>query len=326
MSASPEKLRDLCSQTGFRAESLEKVIRLGEVLADVTAHPFLSQALALKGGTALNLAFGAPPRLSVDLDLNYVASVERADMLRDRPEVERAVDRIAAGRGYRVQRSADAHAGRKLFLLYRNAQGVADRIEVDLNFLFRLPLGSLRTVALWQPDDLARPKARVIPTQELVAGKLCALLDRAAPRDLFDVARLPVRLPDLLAQPSLRRTFVALAGILDHPLHAYGHERLAATDDQAVRHQLHPMLIAGDQPSAALLRERAWAVVSPLLDLDDAEREYTERLQVGELRPELLFPDDTAMAERVARHPALLWKARNAREHTAAVRRSVEKR
>ena len=89
MSVSQERLRDASAETGFRAEALEKVIRLGELASDVFNYPFLGPALALKGGTALNLAFGPPPRLSVDLDFNYVASLEREVMLRDRPEVER---------------------------------------------------------------------------------------------------------------------------------------------------------------------------------------------------------------------------------------------
>ena len=50
----------------------------------------------------------------------------------------------------------------------------------------------------------------------------------------------------------------------------------------------------------------------------EAEREYTTRLQRGELRPELLFPEDAQFAGRIARHPALLWKAQNARDHTKA--------
>jgi hypothetical protein len=98
MSVSQERLRDASAETGFRAEALEKVIRLGELASDVFNHPFLGPALALKGGTALNLAFGPPPRLSVDLDFNYVASVEREVMLRDRPEVERALEQLAHGR------------------------------------------------------------------------------------------------------------------------------------------------------------------------------------------------------------------------------------
>ena len=41
-------------------------------------HPFLGTRMALKGGTALNLFVLDFPRLSVDIDLNYVGSSDRA--------------------------------------------------------------------------------------------------------------------------------------------------------------------------------------------------------------------------------------------------------
>jgi hypothetical protein len=48
------------------------------------------------------------------------------------------------------------------------------------------------------------------------------------------------------------------------------------------------------------------------VQLTDAEREFTDRLQRGELRPELLFADQPDLAARAARHPGLLWKVQNA--------------
>jgi len=321
MSVSSERLEVLSAETGFRPGSLEKVIRLGELVGTISRHPLLGQALALKGGTALNLGFGPPPRLSVDVDLNYVAAVERETMLQDRPEVERVVEHIAARLGYDIQRSRDDHAARKLFLRYRSAIGAPDRIEVDLNFLFRLPLGEPAAMTLWQPGDLERPQVTAVSNEELVAGKLCALLARAAPRDLFDTIRLPRRLSSVWGTIRLHRLFVAVSGILDHPLHRYGPERLDRIDDDAVRTQLHPMLTSSDEPNAESLRGDTLRLLIPMLELSDGEREYTDRLQVGELRPALLFPDDPELADRLARHPALLWKARNAWEHAGAGRR-----
>jgi predicted nucleotidyltransferase component of viral defense system len=91
----------LAAETGFSPGALEKVIRLGDMLADVQRHPLLSRVLVLKGGTALNLCFGAPPRLSVDLDFNYVGAEGREAMLAERPDVERAVETLAAPTGWR---------------------------------------------------------------------------------------------------------------------------------------------------------------------------------------------------------------------------------
>jgi hypothetical protein len=69
---SVEFLERAAAETGFQVEALEKVVRLGELAADVARHPLLGPALAFKGGTALNLCWGPPSRLSVDLDYNVI--------------------------------------------------------------------------------------------------------------------------------------------------------------------------------------------------------------------------------------------------------------
>jgi hypothetical protein len=158
--------------------------------------------------------------------------------------------------------------------------------------------------------------------EELCVGKLCALLSRSLPRDLYDAVRLPRLAGEVWSAPGFRALLVGMAGSLDHPLHSYGRAQFLRTTDERIRQQLHPVLQRGDRPSAELLREEAWRVVEPFLHLTPAEREYSDRIQSGELRPELLFPDDQETARRLASHPALLWKARNSREHAARAARS----
>lgn len=147
--------------------------------------------------------------------------------------------------------------------------------------------------------------------EELCAGKLCALLARVLPRDCFDVIRLPAIGGERWAG-RLRLLFIALAGTLDRPLHDYGRQRLEKVTQAAVTEQLHPMLSGSDRPTAEDLRRDSWIVVAPLMKLTEEEREYSDRLQFGELRPELLFPDDKSQVDLLRCHPALLWKIRNA--------------
>lgn len=151
-----EQVSRLTRRTGYRAETLEKVVRLLDLLAEVHRHPLLSCALVLKGGTALNLGFGNPRRLSVDLDFNYIGALGRDEMERDRPQVEEAIGRIAATQGYRTQWSREAHAGRKCFLSYTSVTGGLERIEVDVNFLHRLPLLEPLERNLWSPEEEGR--------------------------------------------------------------------------------------------------------------------------------------------------------------------------
>ena len=178
-----------------------------------------------------------------------------------------------------------------------------------------MPAVPTQTLTMWQPADLERPARLVSGLEELAAGKLCALMDRALPRDLFDVSRLPELMGSVWNTPRIRKLFVAFAGMLNHPIYSYRKDRFARASDRVVERELWPMLNETETCAGHDLRERTWTIVGPLLDLDDDEREYTERIQRGELRSELLFFDDHELVDRLSRHPALLWKAENARRY-----------
>jgi len=137
-------------RTGFEAVHLEKVERLGDVLSAVAELPKLSSSLVLKGGTALNLFFGSPLRLSSDLDFNFIGALDREAMEQERPLLENELDRLARRLRYQTQLSRMAFAGRKMYLSYqRILDGLMDRIEIDINFLHRQPLLDLESRRMW---------------------------------------------------------------------------------------------------------------------------------------------------------------------------------
>ena len=67
---SPSQVLPIAEATGFRAEMIEKVLHLLNLLDQLNCHPMLKGKWVLKGGTALNLFVFDLPRLSVDIDLN----------------------------------------------------------------------------------------------------------------------------------------------------------------------------------------------------------------------------------------------------------------
>ena len=190
-----------------------------------------------------------------------------------------------------------------------------DRIEVDLNFLHRQRLLPTLRRRLWSPDPTHSVTAQLLSFEELCAGKICALLDRMTPRDLFDATLLPAMMPAIWTSASFRILVIALSGTLPHPLYSYDPERLQRLSSQQIRQQLHPMLIRGQEPTTTLMAS-AWNTIAPFLQLNSEEKEYVDRLQRGELMPELLCPEDPALAGRIRQHPALKWKAQNAARHT----------
>ena len=322
MPPSRSQLSRLESETGFQAVVLDKVLRLSKLLEDINLHPRLKNALALKGGTALNLFFGEPTRLSVDLDFNFIGALDRDAMLAERPMVEATIEDIARAQGYRIRASADAHAGRKLFLGYERFDGTRDQVHVDINFLHRQSLLPVERRQIWSPDSTTECAALLVSPEELAAGKLVAYFHRMAPRDVWDVSRLLRTAAIKWESGGTRAIFVALAGALPKAHHSYERERFFRLADADIEDQLHPMLTADQRPSAAELQESAWAVAGTLAEPTEAEREFADRLQAGDLRPELLFPDDDGMAQRVREHPVLRWKAQNA---TAHAKRSLKR-
>ena len=107
---SREQLQRAAADSGFQVESYEKVHVLVRLLEAVRTHPFLGPRMALKGGTALNLFVLDFPRLSVDIDLNYVGSSDRATMLAERPRVEHALAQVFGRMRLALKRAPTAHA------------------------------------------------------------------------------------------------------------------------------------------------------------------------------------------------------------------------
>lgn len=321
MPASLEYLERCAAQTGYQVTVLEKVIRLGEIAIEVGRHATLRGALALKGGTAINLCFGAPTRLSVDLDFNFIACADRDGMMRARPAIETALVALLRRIGYQVQQSAEAAASRKLYATYRSVLGPGARVELDINYLWRTPLLGVRSQELWQPGELERPRITVVSNEELWVGKLLAFLDRTAPRDAWDVSQMPSIAPDLAQSPSLRRWFAAMSFILDHPVATYDRDRLnGRLTTDAIESQLHPMLAGDDRPDPAELVALAWSVAEPLVTLSPREAEFAARAQRADLDATLIFADDAEAARRFELHPQVMWKLQNLRRHLGLTR------
>jgi hypothetical protein len=71
----------------------------------------------------LNLFVIRRPRLSVDIDLNYIGAPGREDMLADRPGIEQAAQAVFSREGFAVRRVPNEHAGGKWRLSYQSFTG-----------------------------------------------------------------------------------------------------------------------------------------------------------------------------------------------------------
>jgi len=99
---------------GFQPQAVDKVIRLLTVLDVFGADPMLGSAVCLHGGTALNLFVLGMPRLSIDIDLNYVGSTDLETLQAARPSLEQRVIDAGENMGFDVTAGKPEHSGRSL--------------------------------------------------------------------------------------------------------------------------------------------------------------------------------------------------------------------
>jgi predicted nucleotidyltransferase component of viral defense system len=305
--------------TGFRTESLEKVIRLLDVLEGIRSHPFLKSRLALKGGTALNLFVLDVPRLSVDIDLNYIGTAEREPMLAERPQVELALQAVCGRLGLQTRRVPGEHAGGKWQLTYMGVDGRPGTLEVDVNFLLRTPLWPPGSADSRRIGSFGVSGVPMLNLHELVAGKLAALFGRSASRDLFDVRGLLAAGP--FDTERLRLGFVSYGGMSRRDWREVSLDEVQA-DLHDVGQRLLPLLRAGAGPArtdlvvwSAALASESRELLSAVLPLRAEEVAFLGLLnERGEIRPDLLT-GDAAMQALLRAHPGLRWKALNVRRH-----------
>jgi predicted nucleotidyltransferase component of viral defense system len=309
----------VAESTGFRAEMVEKVLHLLNLLGALNSHPFLKGKWVLKGGTALNMFMLDLPRLSVDIDLNYIGKPDREEMLMDRPKLEQAAQAVFSREGLTTKRVPDEHAGGKWRLSYQSFTGQSGNLEVDLNFMFRQPLWDIQLADSQPLGDFQAKSIPVLDLHELAAGKLAALLARGQARDLFDCHRILNM--DYLERDQLRIAFVVYGGmnrkdwrtvsIEDVDFNPAELARLLTPtlDARAIQEQGSPA-----EFGACLVRECREGL-SMVLPFNDAERQFLDLLlDRGEIDSTILTADK-ALQKCIQQQPLLEWKALNVRQY-----------
>lgn len=309
---SKEQLMSQARADGYKPEILEKVYRLLDVFQQIMSVPYLKERLVLKGGTALNLfCFERLPRLSVDIDLNYIGALPREKMLEEKPMIMDAIQQIMLQNQFERHRAPMMHAGGKMVWFYPSLLGQRGSLEIDINFMYRQPLFP---ILLKSPNiqEYKQLQGSVLDIHELAAGKLSALFDRSASRDWFDAHYLLTKMP--LDKPKLKLAFVTYLAMTKIDLSHMVPEKIDfnLTD---LRNRLVPVM---HQMSVSRnTRElKEWAVtriaalrerLADLLPLDPNEKLFITKIRnEGIVSPELIT-DDSELEKKIVSHPAINW-------------------
>ena len=319
MKFSSSDIMPVVGTAGFDAEIVEKVLHLLNLLNVFNSCERLKGKWVLKGGTALNMFVLDSPRLSVDIDLNYIGALDREEMLKDRVRIERTVQEIFSQEGFVPKKIPAEHAGGKWRLKYSNFRNQPSTLEVDLNFVFRQPLWDIRRLDSYPLGRFRAAGIPVVDLHELAAGKLTALLSRDKARDLFDCYNILNM--DGLERDRLRAAFVVYGGMSRKDWRTVSAKDVSF-DERELAGLLIPTLAISARKERMSLKEYGEELVkgcreglSLVLPFTDSERAFLDLLlDEGKIDSTVLTSDET-LQKRIQDQPSLKWKAINVRKH-----------
>ena len=302
------------SKHGFQRDVFENVLRLKTVLDYFQEEPALREHLLLKGGTAINLTVFSLPRLSVDIDMDYMPNDSKENMMATRGKISKVVKEYMESEGYQLSdNSRFSHSLDAFHFLYMNSGGNRDMIKIELNYSLRAHV--LHPTRRELLTDAFGDKSCLYTVHpiEIFAAKANALLSRAAARDLYDFNNLVTS--DLFQNKTeadlLRKTIIFYATISAETVNkTFDTSAIDSLTFSKIRRDLFRVLTKSEAKSHFQLEQyknAAKEYIHNLMVLTPEEKEYMDRFVKGEYNPELLFSNPEILLQ-IENHPMALWK------------------
>lgn len=310
-------IENIAKETGFINSTLEKVERLLKILTWINNDEKLNKLLALKGGTAINIAVFNFPRLSVDIDLDLTENLNKEEMIVQREIIHNLIIQYLNANNYKinVEKSKNVYALDSIVAEYIDVKGNVDNIKIEINYMNRVHI--LETKKIEVSTDIFKDKLLMIHCLnpiEIYAAKICALLDRTTARDLFDVYTLSkYELFDKEEKLLLRQCFMLeYIAICGYKLENMKIDNIEKLKKQDIKTKLLPTL-KDRNPQKNNVDEMKQAVreyLKDILVIDNNTKLFYDKFQKGIYEPELLF-ENKEIIERIKKHPMIIWKLNN---------------
>ncbi len=294
-------------ELNFNRDTLEKVLRLTDILEFLNTDVLMKNFLALKGGTAINLTVFDLPRLSVDIDLDFTQNLAREEMLAVRESIKTTLQKYMSANGYELSpKSKFPHTLDSFVFTYTNCGGVKDNIKVEINYSLRahiLPIDLVQTIVLGKTLEIRR-----LEKAELFAGKIVALLSRTAPRDLYDSHNMIKQSVFSVKEKELLKKCIVFYSALN------GLDRLDvavidALKPYEIKTMLLPVIHRKEFVDLPQMKQTVKEYLSELLTLTENEQEFLSDFANKRYSPEKLF-SERGILSAIASHPMIEWKMR----------------
>lgn len=306
------ELSEKAIELNFTRDTLEKALRLAEILTYLNTNPIMKDVLPLKGGTAINFTIFKLPRLSVDIDLDFHSTQTREEMLQSRTQITIDIETHMKTQEYTREISRKpSHSLEPLVFSYRNLGGSKDNIKIEINYSLRSHIFPLCIRSI--NSELFDTSIRVLCLDpiEIFASKINALINRAAARDLYDIHNMISF--DILSESDyelLRKATIFYTAISQESIpNKYDFSKIEQISSRKIKTELQPVIYKNESISLESMKAKVVAFLSQLLTLSAEEDAFLTEFSNNNYLPELLFEDEELLA-RIRNHPMALWKTR----------------
>ena len=303
------------TETDFIRDNIEKVFRLCDILRHLNENPLFVEHLALKGGTAINLTIFSLPRLSVDIDMDFTTKCTREEMLAIRENINQNFLSYLFTQGYALSpNTKNPHSLDSWVLYYQNSGGNKDNLKVEINYSLRdhiLPIIKKKVDIAFFDFEL-----RTLSTLELFGSKIKALIERTAPRDLYDVCNMlkyNIIKPDEMNMLRKIVLFYLVVGGSDKPSIDYNFDNIDDLKFTQIRSFLLPVLKKSERFDFESAKSDVKKFLLKLMVFTESEKSFVENFNQKIYTPELLF-DNIDIIERIKTHPMAIWKMRDSKQ------------
>ena len=310
-------IENVSRETDFIRSPLEKVYRLVEILETISKGPGIENKFLLKGGTALQLMYTDIRRLSVDIDLNYIGSLNRDEMMEDREKIDIFLHRIFREFHYDLEKQESNHSMEQYIIAYNDVTGNRDRVKVEINFSERIPVLPVVNRRVNHPFDiLGDLEFPTFTYNELVAQKTRALITRATPRDLFDVYYLSVD-QESIDKDIYRKLTIFYLCLTPQDVRKMNSDLIRGIDQRDIKRFLIPMMKRGDHRiDLDEMKQRCVETVDMILSFSNNEKMFLDRYYDEHQFDQKLLFEDIEIRSDLVDHPVIKWRLSQLKKHT----------
>lgn len=299
------ELQKIQRDTGFNPGFIEKVYQLTRLLAAIYSDKNLKENLALKGGTALNFIYLNIPRLSVDLDFNFIGALEKNKMLKLRPAITEDIRAIVDDLGLNIFKKSSSYILDRFLIRYKSLRGFKDSIRIEINYLGRVPVvASVQKTFRHFFEDIEKFKVKTYQAEELGAMKTKAIVERLYARDLYDIynisqlnLRTKIMRKLMIVYIIMAKRKPELQSILS---------KIAKYSERHFIQQINPFVSTSQNIDAAYVKQEAIEFYKKVFVLDENDEKFLKNIQEKVIDMELLFGENIFNPNANA-HPSLLF-------------------